>query len=173
MALPDHGGISAKSSDSASISVLVARVSVAGTVASVGLRFLNPVRDGRLQTLAVRGFRFLTGAPGMSFSTGAVAGFSKTGKSMGGMSEPDGGERVAAVVAGKELSVGLDGGGFFSAKPMSVLPPTSCRIGGMFMGALEDAIGEGASLGIRRVRPPLELTVWAGLGWGCYWVSRD
>lgn len=95
----------------------------------------------------------------MSFNTGAVAGFSNVGKSMGGTSDPDGGERVAVVVAGKVFSVGLGGGGFFSARPISVLPPTSCRIGGMFVGALEDAIGEGASLGIRRVRPPLELTV--------------
>ena len=95
----------------------------------------------------------------MSFSTGAVAGFSNVGKSIGGMSELDLGERVAVVVAGKELSVGLRGGGFLSASPINVLPPTSCRIGRVFMGTLEDVIGEGASLGIRRVRPPLELTV--------------
>jgi hypothetical protein len=70
----------------------------------------------------------------MSFSTGAVAGFENVGKSMGGMSDPDGGERVAVVVAGKELSVGLGGGGFFSARPINVLPPTSCRIGGCSWG---------------------------------------
>jgi len=148
--------------DSVSMSVLVSRVPAEGTAGppdSAGFWFLNPVRDRAPQTLAVRGFRFLTGAPGMSFSTGAVAGFSNIGNSIGGMSDPEGGERVAVVVAGKVLSVGLGGGGFFSARPISVLPPTSCRIGGMFMGALEDAIGEGASLGIRRVRPPLELTV--------------
>jgi hypothetical protein len=141
------------------MSVLVARVSVAGTIGSAGFWFLSPVRDGGPQTLAVRGFRFLTGAPGISFSTGAVAGFSNVGKSMGGMSDRGSGERVAVVVAGKELSVGLGCGGFFSARPISVLPPTSCRIGGMLVGALETAIGEGASFGMRRVRPPLELTV--------------
>jgi hypothetical protein len=139
--------------------VLDSRVSVAGAVESAVFWFLSPVRDFGPQTLVVRGLRFLTGAPGMSFNTGAVAGFENVGKSIGGMSDPDGGERVAVVVAGKELSVGLSGGGFFNASPINVLPPTSCRIGRMFIGALEDAIGEGASLGIRRVRPPLELTV--------------